>query len=120
MSKPTDLLIIRALAAQCRLGVTEEERAQPQAIVLDLELAIDASWAASRDDVRSAVDYAKLVEHVREHVEQKPYHLLETVAEEVADLVLREFDTPGVTVEVQKRALPGIEYAAVRVHRRRR
>lgn len=115
--KTPDLLIIRDLEAQCRIGVTEEEQAGPQAITIDLELSIDASWAAARDDVRSAVDYAKLATAVRERVESKPYKLLETVAEEVATLILREFGTDGVVVQVKKRALPGIGYAAVEVRR---
>ena len=63
--KTPDLLIIRDLEAQCHLGVTEEERARPQAVAIDLELSIDASWAAARDDVRSAIEYARLVGAVK-------------------------------------------------------
>ena len=118
MTRSPDLLIIHDLAAQCRLGVTEQERNQPQAIQLDLELEIDASRAAARDDVRDAIDYAKLVGIVKAHAEGKPYRLLETLAEETAALILEAFDTPGVTVRVKKRALPGIDYAAVEVTRR--
>jgi dihydroneopterin aldolase len=116
--KHEDKLIIKDLQAKCRVGVTAAERAAPQPIEMDLELEIDASWAAARDDVRSAVDYAKLAAVVKEHVEGKTYNLLETMAEEVAAFILREFGTDGVVVQVKKRALPGIGYAAVEVHRR--
>jgi len=113
-----DKLIIHDLAAACRIGVSEEERAAPQTLWVDLELAIDASWTAAREDVHVALDYAKLVAVVKQRVEHRAYHLLETVAEELADLILREFDTPEVEVRVKKRALPGIDYAAVEVKRR--
>lgn len=113
-----DKLVIHDLAAACRIGVSEEERAAPQTLWVDLELAIDAPRAAARDDVHAALDYAKLVAVVKERVEHRPYHLLEAVAEEVAALILREFDTPEVEVRVKKRALPGIDYAAVEVKRR--
>ena len=112
-----DRLIVTNLTAACRLGVTAAERAQPQDIGVDLELAIDAAKAALRDDVREAVDYAELAASVKQLIEHKPYGLLETLAEDVASLVLQHFDTPQVTVRVRKRALAGIDFAAVEVTR---
>ena len=38
-----DRLVIEGLGVECRIGVTEAERATPQKIQLDLELAIDAA-----------------------------------------------------------------------------
>ena len=112
-----DKLIINGLAAPCRIGVTEEERTNPQAVWLDLELEIDAAKAAMRDDVSAAADYAELVEDVTRFIESRPFHLLETIAEEVASRILKRFDTPEVVVRVTKRALPGIESATVEVVR---
>ena len=112
-----DALIIQDVAVACRIGVSEEERAEPQTIWIDLELAIDAAAAAARDDVRSTIDYARLVGAITQLVQAASYHLLETVAEEVASLVLKEFDTPWVRVRVRKKALPGIEFAAVEIER---
>ena len=114
-----DTLIIRDLVVECRLGVFEWERITPQQIWIDLELAIDAARAAARDDVRDAVDYGRLVGAVRGLVEHTPYHLLETMAEAVASLILKEFSTPSVLVRIKKRALPGIDYAAVEITRQR-
>jgi len=113
-----DRLVINELTAQCRLGVTEAERANPQAIWLDLELEIDAAKAAMRNDVSAAVDYAELVEDVTRLIESRPFHLLETIAEEVASRILKRFNTPEVVVRVKKRALPGIESATVEVVRK--
>jgi len=112
-----DTLRIQDLVAECRLGVTEEEQAAPQTIWMDLELAVDAARAAARDDVRSTVDYAALVSSVQGLAQSRPYRLLETVAEEVASLVLGESGTSWVRVQIRKRALPGIGYAAVTVER---
>jgi len=112
-----DTLIIQELAVNCRLGVHEWEQKAPQTIWIDLELAIDASRAAARDDVRDAVDYARLVEVVRRRAQAAPYRLLETLAEALAAEVLREFGVSQVRVRVKKRALPGIGYAAVEIVR---
>src|SRR3989338_10448768 len=114
-----DTLTIRGLAVMCRLGVLESEQANPQEIRVDLELVIDASKAAQRDDVNDAVDYARLVTIVKTLVEGHAYRLMETMAEDIATLILREFSTPEVEVKVTKRALPGIESATVEITRNR-
>ena len=112
-----DKLIIHDLVAECKIGAFDWERETPQSIWLDLELEIDATQAAARDDVRATIDYGRLVTTVKQHVEHKTFSLLETMAEEVAALVLKDFLTPSVTVRVRKRALPGIDYAAVEITR---
>lgn len=112
-----DRLIVKDIAVECRIGVNEREREKPQTIWISLELAIDAAKAAVGDDVEAAVDYAQLVFAVRELAQSKPYHLLETLADAIASLVLQRFGTSTVRVGVKKRALPGIDYAAVDVER---
>lgn len=112
-----DTLAIHGLTAQCRLGVTDEEQANPQEVRINLELAIDAAKAAQRDNVNDAVDYVRLVAVVKALVEGRAYRLMETMAEEIAALILREFPTPEVEVNVTKRALPGIDSATVEITR---
>lgn len=112
-----DKLLIKDLAASCRIGVFDWEQATPQPIWIDLELAIDAARAAAKDDVRQAVDYGRLVTMVKQHTEHHRFRLLETLAEGLAQLILKEFATSQVLVRVKKRALPGIDSAAVEVVR---
>jgi dihydroneopterin aldolase len=118
-SETHDKLIIKNLAVETRIGVYEWEQNAPQMIWIDLELSIDAKRAAARDDMREAIDYGRLVTAVKERVQTKAYRLLETVAEEVAALVLSDARVPSVRVRVTKRALPGIDSAAVELVRRR-
>ena len=114
-----DKLIINNLAVGCRIGVFEWEQNAAQTILIDLELAIDASRAARRDDVKATIDYGALVTAVRQLVQSKSYRLLETLAEEVAAFILNRFKTPSVLVRIKKRALPGIDYAAVELTRKK-
>ena len=116
----TDKLIINNLTAKCQIGLTEEERATPQTIWIDLELAVDAAKAALRDRVEDAVDYAELISEVQATVHRAPYNLLETLADHLAILILGRFKVSWVRVKVKKRALPGIDHAAVEVERTRR
>ena len=112
-----DQLLIHGLEADCRIGVTAEERATPQKLWIDLTLEIEAKRAARRDEVGDAVDYAALVDAVRHVVQQQPFTLLETLAEHTAALILKEFTPTRVTIRVKKRALPGIDFAAVELTR---
>lgn len=114
-----DKLILQDLMAECRIGVFDWEQAKPQSVWIDLELEIDAVQAAARDALQSTIDYGRLVTSVRQLVQGKAYHLLETMAEDVAALILKEFLSPQVLVRIKKRALPGIDYAAVEIVRQR-
>ena len=111
-----DTLHLQDITIECRLGVYDWERATPQTAWVDLELAVDAA-AAAADDVEATVDYAALVQSIRRLAQGRPYRLLETLAEEIASLVLGEAGTPWVRVRVKKRALPGVGYAAVELER---
>jgi FolB domain-containing protein len=112
-----DTLIIKDLVADCRLGVFEWEQAKPQPVWVDLELAVDAAAAAAHDDIEHAVDYGRLVTTLRQRMQSRPYRLLETMAEDLATLALATTGAPRVRVRVKKRALPGVEYAAVDIQR---
>ncbi len=112
-----DTLRINGLAVDCRIGVTEAERAKPQTVWIDLIVPIDGRRAAAHDDVREAVDYARLVEVVTRQLLRRPYRLMETLAEEIATVVLQEFPVSEVTVRVTKRALPSIDSASVEITR---
>ena len=112
-----DRLIISDLSASCCVGVTKDERCRRQPVWIDLELGIDVRQAASTDDVEKTVDYAQLAQAVKQLVEGKPYRLLETMADEVATLVLSRFKTSRVGVRIKKRALPDIGFAAVEISR---
>lgn len=112
-----DRLILSEIAVECRLGIYEWEQKTPQTVWIDVELAIDASKAAAKDDFTQAVDYAALVAAVREHAQQKPVKLMETLAERTAALVLKQFGGAWVRVKVKKKALAGLGFAAVDVSR---
>ena len=114
-----DRLFIHDLTASCHIGVSDWEQAKAQDVWIDLELEIDAAKAAAHDDVKDAVDYGALVTAVKSLVQGTSCHLVETLAEEVASLILSQFAAPQVRVRVKKRALPGIESAAVEVLRTR-
>jgi dihydroneopterin aldolase len=90
-----------------RHGVSDEERATPQAIVLDVEVAADLREAGETDELGKTVDYAALFEICRAQVEERSYRLLEAIGEGVAADILGRFGaTERVVVTVLKPGVP--------------
>lgn len=112
-----DKLQIAGLELWMKVGCTAEERAFPQLLIMDVEMEVPLQAAGKKDDMQRTVDYADVINRLKIKNEMKNYRLLETVAEEAAELVLKRFKVKRVTVRVRKRALPAIQYFAVEITR---
>jgi dihydroneopterin aldolase len=97
-----DIVYIKGLRAQAVIGVYEWERDIRQTLVIDLELASDAARAAATDAIADALDYAAISQRVLALVEGSQYQLIESLAEEIARVVLAESDVPWLRVRVGK------------------
>ena len=87
-------------------GVFDVERRQGQVFVLDLVLGLDTSVAASSDDLHDTVDYGSLVDAVVAAVGRDPVDLIETLAERVARICLRDARVEWARVTVHKPDAP--------------
>jgi dihydroneopterin aldolase len=99
------------------VGVTEEERAKPQRLLLNIQLTLDLTTAAVKDDLRWTVDYMAVCERLRTYGERRSWSLIETVCLELTDMLQREFAVPAVVVEVKKFVVPNARWVAVRSSR---
>jgi 7,8-dihydroneopterin aldolase/epimerase/oxygenase len=119
----SDAIYLRGMTFAGRVGVSEEERADPQEIQVDVELWLDLAAAGRSDDLAQTVDYAAVFEITRREVEDSVHRLLESVGEGVAGKLLAGFPAVArVVVEVRKPGVPidgVLEYAAVRIDRTR-
>lgn len=84
-------------------GVYPEEQKLGQRFFVDAVLELDLQKAGQSDDLHDTIDYSLVYEHVKEIMEGKPKKLLETLAEEIAAVILRDFSlVKRVTVKVIK------------------
>jgi len=109
------------LEAPCHVGVTDEERREPQTLLVDLRLAplLVSDYAA--DDLAQTVDYGALGRLVAATAAERPYRLLERLATEIADRVWGSCDLAELHVAVRKPS-PGslpAAWAGVQVSYRR-
>jgi dihydroneopterin aldolase len=97
-----DIVYIKALRADTVIGVYDWERDIRQTVVLDLELASDNRLAASNDRIEDAVDYDAISTRVLAFIEGRKFQLIETMAEQIAALVMDEFEIPWLRLKLSK------------------
>lgn len=113
-----DSVYIRELRTDTVIGVYDWERDIRQTVVLDLELASDNRLAAGSDQIKDAVDYAAISTRVLAFIEASEYQLIETLAEQVAALVMREFCVPWLRLQLSKPgAVPQARDVGVQIER---
>jgi dihydroneopterin aldolase len=118
----SDRILINGIDCVAAIGVTPEERTIHQRLSIDVELLTDTAHPARSDSLKDATDYAKVAAAVAEVCRARDYHLIETVAERIADRILSGFGISGVRILVRKIspvAEPRVNYVSVEIQRPR-
>jgi len=97
-----DKIFIEGLKISCVIGTLPRERKKKQKIVIDLEFSAPLKRAAKRDDLKDALNYQKIAEHATEFVSQSRFYLLETLAERLAQTLLKKFKLKNILLRVSK------------------
>ena len=92
---------IRGLRLNAQVGVYEEEKHYPQRLLLDLELVVQLT-DNSPDKISQVVDYGALASSIRALALQQHTELLETLAEQIAQLCLRDPRVTRVDLRLEK------------------
>ncbi|MEO6512308.1 MAG: dihydroneopterin aldolase [Nocardioides sp.] len=102
----SDELTIRGIECFGYHGVFEHEKRDGQTFVVDLTLGLDTTVSARSDDLRDTVDYGTLVAAVKHAVEADPVDLIETLAQRLADVCLRDVRVEWARITVHKPEAP--------------
>ena len=100
-----------------RVGVPDAERAQPQRLLLTIEMESDFSAAAKSDSIVDTIDYYAVTKKLLKFGEGREWKLIEKLAADIAGLILAEFKPPAVTVEVKKFIIPQARYVSVVINK---
>lgn len=73
-------------------GCFPEEKKQGQLFVVDVNIKLSLAEAGKSDNLNDTVDYAKVTEIVKNKIEGEPKNLIESVAETIANEILKKFD----------------------------
>lgn len=97
-----DIIFIDELRISTLIGIYPREQAIPQTVELSLQIGTSTVGAGASDDIHDTIDYAVVVNRLRNDLAGQHFHLLEKLAEHVANLLLTDFGARWVRVSVAK------------------
>ncbi len=95
------------------VGVTDEERAKPQRLLLTVDLSLDFSSAAVSDRIERTINYQTVAEDLLKFGQGRSWKLLEKLVDNVAERILNEYKPQAVLVEVKKFSVPQARFISV-------
>ncbi|HEX4969863.1 MAG TPA: dihydroneopterin aldolase [Steroidobacteraceae bacterium] len=114
-----DKIFLSALTVECIVGIWEWERRVKQTVILDLEMATDIRRAAASDHIDDTIDYKKVAKRLLAFVGESQFNLVETLAEQIARVVVTEFGVSWVKVRLNKQgAIRGARDVGIEIERR--
>ena len=97
-----DRIFLRGLKIETVIGIFDWERSVKQTVVFDLEMAADISKAALSDSIEDTLNYKSIAKRLIEFVGNSKFHLVETLAERSAQMVLKEFNVSWLRLTLNK------------------
>lgn len=113
-----DIIYINDLRIETIIGIYGWERRTRQTVVLDIEMGTDIRKASLSDDVEDTLNYKTVAERLFEFVGGSEFELIETLAEQISDILLNEFNVPWLRLKLNKQgALKGVRDVGVIIER---
>ena|SRR6266705_1511449 len=101
------------------VGVTDEERARPQRLLVTVDMSFDFSSASVSDRVEKTINYGEVAQDLLKYGEGRSWKLVEKLVANIADHVLARYKPQSVTVEIKKFPIPQARYVSVSLARAR-
>src|SRR5947199_7102868 len=113
----SDEIHIEQLEVSARIGVSEEERAAPQRLTINISFWPYQQARDLADKLDQTVNYSAVAEETKSFVRDQSVNLIETLAHRLAIHLLKTFPMQKVTVELRKFPLKDAKYVSATVTR---
>jgi dihydroneopterin aldolase len=117
MAHSDDCIHVEQLEVFTRIGVTDDERAAPQRLLLSMTIWPRKDFDGVNDEIANTVDYSALCAATRDFVEARAGRLIETLARNLADEILLRFPIRRITIQVRKFVVLNTKYVSVTLTR---
>ena len=95
-------VLIKELILNLKLGYYDFEKATPQKVKFSLEANYEDKKPTNDKDLKSIVNYAKLVKLIKKLAKNKHYNFLETLAEDVFDELFKDKRIDKISLKIEK------------------
>ncbi len=113
----SDVVKIRGLELRTFIGVPDEEREEAQILKVNVDMIPDCGFSELADEMEGGVDYYQVSLRLKSVALERPRKLIETLAEDLAAVVLGEFSVAKVRVEIEKFILADTDFVGVEIWR---
>ena len=100
MKEYMDKIFLHGLKAEAIIGIYDWERQVKQTLIVDLEMNGSVRKAAISDSIDDTLNYKRVAKLA--FIEASKFHLVETLTEQIAMLLLAEFGLLWVRVSLSK------------------
>lgn len=113
-----DIIYLNDLRIETIIGIYGWERKTKQTVVLDIKMGTDIRKVSASDVVDDTINYKSVAERLFEFVGGSEFELVETLAEQISDILLNEFKVPWLRLKLNKQgALKGVRDVGVIIER---
>ena len=95
-------ILIKELTLDLKLGYFDFEKNKPQKVKFTLEIDYREKKPTNDKDLKSIVNYDKIVRLIKKLVKNKHYNFLETLAEDVFDEIFKDKRIDKITLQIEK------------------
>ena len=107
-------IFIADLEVNYRVGVSDQERQNPQKLLLTIEMKHDFNEAAKSDDLTKTIDYFAVCQALLKFGENRSWKLLEKLSRDIAEMIMKEFGPESVEVFIKKFIIPEAKFVGVK------
>lgn len=97
-----DIIRITDLEAIGYIGVKDDERANPQILLINFHGVYDLSKAMQTDNVSDTINYSTIAKRIKAIVAETKYRLLEALANHIMRELFYEFSFSEITLRIEK------------------
>ena len=95
-------ILIKNLILDLKLGYYDFEKENPQKVKFSLAVNYEDKKPSNDKDLKSIVNYAKIVKLIKKLVKNKHYNFLETLAEDVFDELFKDRRIDKISLQIEK------------------
>ena len=85
-------------------GLYQEEKENGQNFILSISINID--YKDKNDKIENTVDYTKIIEQVEYIFNEKRYNLIESLADDISDYIMRNKKIESLDISIKKESPP--------------
>tara|TARA_A100001037_G_scaffold252973_1_gene237259 strand:- start:105 stop:530 length:426 start_codon:yes stop_codon:yes gene_type:complete len=95
-------VLIKELILNLKLGYYDFEKEKNQKVKFSLEIDYKDKKPSNDKDLKSIVNYSKIVKLIKKLVKNKHYNFLETLAEDVFDELFKDKRIDKISLQIEK------------------